>query len=98
MLSYIQVYNVIDLYTLNRCTQCLRSGGLYQTERKDSMTTYRTLTVDGIPLFYREAGPVDAPTLVLLHGFPSSSHMFRDLLPALSKTLHLVAPDYPGFG
>lgn len=62
------------------------------------MTTYRTLTVDGIPIFYREAGLVDAPTLVLLHGFPSSSHMFRDLLPALSKTFHLVAPDYPGFG
>jgi len=62
------------------------------------MITYRTLTVDGLNVFYREAGPVDAPTLVLLHGFPSSSHMFRELIPALSETFHLVAPDYPGFG
>jgi pimeloyl-ACP methyl ester carboxylesterase len=62
------------------------------------MITYRTLTVDGLHMFYREAGPVDAPTIVLLHGFPSSSHMFRELIPALSKTFHLVAPDYPGFG
>lgn len=62
------------------------------------MTTYRTLTVDGLNVFYREAGPVDAPTIVLLHGFPSSSHMFRELIPALSKSFHLVAPDYPGFG
>jgi pimeloyl-ACP methyl ester carboxylesterase len=49
-------------------------------------------------VFYREAGPVDAPTIVLLHGFPSSSHLFRELIPALSKSFHLVAPDYPGFG
>lgn len=62
------------------------------------MITYRTLTVDGLKVFYREAGPVDAPTIVLLHGFPSSSHMFRGLIPALSETFHLVAPDYPGFG
>lgn len=62
------------------------------------MTTYRTMTIDGVSLFYREAGPQDAPALVLLHGFPSSSHMFRNLLPALSETFHLVAPDYPGFG
>ena len=62
------------------------------------MITYRTLTVDGLNVFYREAGPVDAPTIVLLHGFPSSSHMFRGLIPALAETFHLVAPDYPGFG
>ncbi len=62
------------------------------------MITYRTLTVDGLNVFYREAGPVDAPTIVLLHGFPSSSHMFRELIPALAETFHLVAPDYPGFG
>jgi pimeloyl-ACP methyl ester carboxylesterase len=62
------------------------------------MITYRTLTVNGLNVFYREAGPVDAPTIVLLHGFPSSSHMFRELIPALAETFHLVAPDYPGFG
>ena len=62
-------------------------------------TTYhRTMTVDGLAIFYREAGPVRAPTVVLLHGFPTSSHMFRHLIPALSDTFHAVAPDYPGFG
>jgi pimeloyl-ACP methyl ester carboxylesterase len=62
-------------------------------------TTYhRTMTVDGLEIFYREAGPVSAPTVVLLHGFPTSSHMFRHLIPALSDTFHVVAPDYPGFG
>ena len=62
-------------------------------------TTYhRTMTVDGLDIFYREAGPVSAPTVVLLHGFPTSSHMFRHLIPALSDTFHMVAPDYPGFG
>ena len=62
-------------------------------------TTYhRTMTVDGLDIFYREAGPVNAPTVVLLHGFPTSSHMFRHLIPALSETFHVVAPDYPGFG
>ena len=59
---------------------------------------HRTVEIDGQTIYYREAGPVDAPTLLLLHGFPTSSHMFRDLIPALSDKYHLVAPDYPGFG
>jgi pimeloyl-ACP methyl ester carboxylesterase len=62
------------------------------------VTTHRTLDVDGLKIFYREAGDPDAPTLLLLHGFPASSHMFRDLIPALSDRFHLVAPDLPGFG
>ncbi len=62
------------------------------------MTTYQHATVRGLNLFYREAGSKDAPTIVLLHGFPSSSHMFRDLIPQLSDRFHVVAPDYPGFG
>ncbi|MGN6093763.1 MAG: alpha/beta fold hydrolase [Luteibacter jiangsuensis] len=64
------------------------------------MTTihYRTANVDGFNVFYREAGPVDAPKLLLLHGFPSSSHMFRDLIPLLADRFHIVAPDLPGFG
>ncbi len=62
------------------------------------MTAYKTLKVDGIQIFYREAGRPSAPTIVLLHGFPSSSHMFRDLMPALAADFHLIAPDYPGFG
>jgi len=49
-----------------------------------------------LKIFYREAGPKDAPTVVLLHGFPSSSHMFRELIPRLSAKYHVVAPDYPG--
>lgn len=64
------------------------------------MTTihYRTANVDGFNVFYREAGPADAPKLLLLHGFPSSSHMFRDLIPLLADRFHIVAPDLPGFG
>jgi pimeloyl-ACP methyl ester carboxylesterase len=62
------------------------------------MIQYRYATVNGRRLFYREAGPATAPTLVLLHGFPSSSHMFRDLIPKLADKLHVIAPDYPGFG
>jgi pimeloyl-ACP methyl ester carboxylesterase len=63
-----------------------------------SVTHYRTATVDGVGVFYREAGPPDAPAVVLLHGFPSSSRMFRDLIPRLSDAYHVIAPDYPGFG
>ena len=59
---------------------------------------YKTVDVDGVSIFYREAGRPDASTLLLLHGFPSSSHMFRDLIPELANDFHLVAPDYPGFG
>jgi pimeloyl-ACP methyl ester carboxylesterase len=62
------------------------------------MTTYRTVLVNGLDIFYREAGSPDAPTVLLLHGFPTSSHMFRNLIPALAGHFHLVAPDYPGFG
>jgi pimeloyl-ACP methyl ester carboxylesterase len=61
-------------------------------------TYYRTRTVDGLSIFYREAGPRHAPTLLLLHGFPSSSRMFAPLFARLSDRYHLVAPDYPGFG
>lgn len=61
-------------------------------------TQHKTITIDGVEVFYREAGPADAPTILLLHGFPTSSHMFRNLIPELSDRYHLVAPDYPGFG
>ncbi|TDG03925.1 alpha/beta hydrolase [Paraburkholderia guartelaensis] len=60
--------------------------------------TYRRALVNGVGIFYREAGPVDAPTIVLLHGFPSSSRMFDTLIPLLAARYHLIAPDYPGFG
>src|ERR1700686_1112418 len=60
--------------------------------------SYRTVKVDGLSLFYREAGPKDGPTILLLHGLPSSSRMFEPLFTRLSDRYHLVAPDYPGFG
>jgi pimeloyl-ACP methyl ester carboxylesterase len=59
---------------------------------------YKTVKVGDLDIFYREAGPKDAPTVLLLHGFPTSSQMFRNLIPALADRYHLVAPDYPGFG
>jgi pimeloyl-ACP methyl ester carboxylesterase len=58
----------------------------------------QTITVDGQTIFYREAGDKEKPTILLLHGFPTSSHMFRNVIPALADKFHLVAPDYPGFG
>src|SRR6478672_7733299 len=63
-----------------------------------STTIFRKVEVDGLKVFYREAGRTDAPVLLLLRGFPTSSHMFRDLIPMLADRLHLVAPDLPGFG
>ncbi len=80
------------------------SPGFLCAQMKDSAMaepsrlTYHTTQVDGLKIFYREAGPKDAPTLVLLHGFPSSSHMYRELIPRLSDKYHVVAPDYPGYG
>ena len=62
------------------------------------LTLYKTATVNGLDIFYREAGPKNAPTLLLLHGFPTSSHMFRNLIPALADKYHIIAPDYPGYG
>src|ERR1700710_850807 len=71
-------------------------------QRKDNTMThpvfYRTVTINGLAIFYREAGPKDAPTILLLHGLPSSSRMFQPLLTRLSGQFHIVAPDYPGFG
>jgi alpha-beta hydrolase superfamily lysophospholipase len=61
-------------------------------------TTYHRTQVNGVGVFYREAGPKDAPTIVLLHGFPSSSRMYETLMPLLATRYHLIAPDYPGFG
>jgi pimeloyl-ACP methyl ester carboxylesterase len=75
---------------------------LRQVQRKDLRvdyrTMYRTQQIDGLSIFYREAGPTDAPILLLLHGLPSSSRMFEPLFARLSEHYHLVAPDYPGFG
>ena len=66
--------------------------------QKEYMTKYRTVKINGLDIFYREAGPKKAPTILLLHGFPTSSHMFRNLMQILADEFHLVAPDYLGYG
>ncbi len=67
-------------------------------DRSRTNITYNTLKIDGLDIFYREAGDRNKPTILLLHGFPTSSFMFRDLIPQLADKFHIVAPDYPGFG
>jgi hypothetical protein len=64
----------------------------------DTRVRYQTVAIDGIDVFYREAGPAGAPVLLLLHGFPASSFMYRDLIARLSDRFRVIAPDYPGFG
>lgn len=66
--------------------------------KAEIIVQHKTVTVDGLDIFYREAGPATAPTIVLLHGFPTSSQMFRNLIPKLAEKYHVIAPDYPGFG
>src|SRR6201991_1101132 len=63
-----------------------------------AVTFHRFAEIDGLQIFYREAGPADAPVVLLLHGFPTSSHMFRNMIPALADRYHVIAPDYPGYG
>src|ERR1700734_2710282 len=75
--------------------------GMYAQRKNNAMDQqvfYRTVAVDGVSIFYREAGPKDAPTILFLHGLPSSSRMFQSLFARLSDHYHLIAPDYPGFG
>lgn len=67
-------------------------------EARPPVTYHRTAQIEGTGIFYREAGPTDAPVVLLLHGFPTSSHMFRQLIPLLAGSYRLIAPDYPGYG
>ena len=83
------------------CMTLMLNLTLQAQRKEDSMTSpvnYRAVRVDGLSIFYREAGPKTAPTILLLHGLPSSSRMFQPLLTRLADNYHLVAPDYPGFG
>lgn len=81
------------------CAACLscQTGGSPRAEQTPQVH-YKTVRVDDLSIFYREAGPVNAPTILLLHGFPSSSSMFEPLFARLGDRYHLIAPDYPGFG
>src|SRR6266702_4472766 len=74
------------------------SSAANRTSPAVPVTHHRTAVVDGLKIFYRQAGPLDAPVVLLLHGFPTSSHMFRNLIPALADRYHVIAPDYPGYG
>lgn len=76
----------------------LGAHGQVKEKAMEQQVFYRTVKVDGLSIFYREAGPKDAPVILLLHGLPSSSRMFQPLLTRLADKFHLVAPDYPGFG
>ena len=79
-------------------TLLLAAAFAHASETPDATVHYRTTAIEGVNVFYREAGPRDAPAVVLLHGFPSSSNMFRNLIPALADRYRVIAPDYPGFG
>ena len=76
----------------------LNIGLITHVAAQNSDISYKTVEIEGLDVFYREAGDPNNPTILLLHGFPTSSHMFRDLIPQLSDEYHLIAPDYPGYG
>jgi pimeloyl-ACP methyl ester carboxylesterase len=89
-----------SLAAINSAAQINHSKNQLNNQKKmnNKTVTFKTVKIDGLDIFYREAGDKNKPTILLLHGFPSSSHMFRDLINDLSDSYHLVAPDYPGFG
>jgi len=73
-------------------------NNIYMETLTTTTVLHKTITVNGLNIFYREAGPANAPVILLLHGFPSTSHMYRDLIRDLANSYHVIAPDYPGFG
>lgn len=89
---------IVAVAALAICCSDTTSAQSNTAMRNYDSVSCHTVDVDGINIFYREAGNPDKPTILLLHGFCSSSHMFRDLIPRLSPDFHLIAPDYPGFG
>ena len=95
--------NVPALLTVSAAVACMTIQGSTQASTEDLRSSrrsisYHTVDVDGLKIFYREAGVPGAPTVLMLHGFPSSSRMWEPLLPLLADRYHLIAPDYPGFG
>ncbi|UII76240.1 alpha/beta hydrolase [Flagellimonas sp. HMM57] len=97
-------FKLIYLFTLMLIISCkekpstLKDENAHSNQKQTNPVYYKTLSVDGVKVAYREAGDSKNPTLVLLHGFPSSSHQYRKVLNQLSNEFHLIAPDYPGFG
>ncbi len=85
-------------FLITSAVLALASGMPVLADGHDGQVSFGTVQVGETSVFYREAGPKTAPTLLLLHGFPSSSHMFRDLIPELAESYRVIAPDYPGFG
>jgi pimeloyl-ACP methyl ester carboxylesterase len=83
---------------LNLFSDTAKASSSAKSSHRSTSVTYNTVKVDGLDIFYREAGDPEKPTILLLHGFPTSSFMFRNLIPQLANDFHLVAPDYPGFG
>jgi pimeloyl-ACP methyl ester carboxylesterase len=84
--------------TTTNPTRAANAGASFSASEMQPLVYYRRRATDGFDVFYREAGDPAAPTIVMLHGFPTSSHMFRNLIPHLARTHHVIAPDYPGFG
>ncbi len=91
-------HNSVVLMTLASIIAFGSPAKAAEPQTPTTQVLHRTIKIDNLDIFYREAGPKDAPTILLLHGFPTSSHMFRNLIPALAEKYHVVAPDYPGFG
>ena len=74
------------------------TSNVFAANKSNSIVQHRTASIEGLDIYYREAGDKDNPTVILLHGFPTSSHMFRKLIPELAGNYHVIAPDYPGYG
>ncbi|KQT34420.1 alpha/beta fold hydrolase [Methylophilus sp. Leaf414] len=92
LLAALMTSSVLPVY------QATAAETATQAIQNETAVSYHTVFIDGVKVFYREAGPKNAPTVLLLHGFPTSSHMFRNLIPQLADRYHVIAPDYPGYG
>ena len=79
-------------------TMIVVTNNVFAANKSDNVIYHRTANIEGLDIYYREAGNSDNPTVILLHGFPTSSHMFRALIPKLADDYHVIAPDYPGYG
>lgn len=97
-LTLTTLATVTCIVMFSNATLAQSKRNINNTHMESSQVHYRNIKVKGLNIFYREAGPKDAPTIVLLHGYPTSSHMYRNLIPILSKQYHVLAPDFPGFG